>query len=454
MRRILQRIQLLGPCLIAATFVSSVVTHGQDSRSTQRTDRPILETLKDSLKTVNEDIRLLQHFLEASTTDPRIIQHGLTKSWIISNPELRDSLFYAMVAVDSSVQSEAGADAEVLATEMNDLIEVRFGTAVFKGIALKDALAKSSDKRLYEKVVGSSLYSKHVELRNPAFKLPTRFEDDFTPYDKLLEEFTPVTIHTNPEGETAKVDLSLYGLIFKIGPSWGGEIRIGCDEVGFPFWSAGKTSYLITYKRIKLGFELPFRAGRHAVETFPPFTVHSRKLNGTRGMVGEFDLGPVGGLLSFTRLTDLDTRDLTDPNYFAYINTIVQGYYSFGVSLSPTNLVRVKVGAGYHRIVESRLVRKALDPMGTRYEETVLELGKKIYPSPYVKIEYLNKDEPQRFGGSLQYYDYSLLTTAWLEIVPKILYVELKYSWQVLRDPRTWEDTSFIIISPRIRLSL
>jgi hypothetical protein len=171
-------------------------------------------------------------------------------------------------------------------------------------------------------------------------------------------------------------------------------------------------------------------------------------------MVGEFDLGPVGGLLSFTRLTDLDTRDLTDPNYFAYINTIVRGYYSFGVSLSPTNLVRVKVGAGYHRIVESRLVRKALDPMGTRYEETVLELGKKIYPSPYVKIEYLNKDEPQRFGGSLQYYDYSLLTTAWLEIVPKILYVELKYSWQVLRDPRTWEDTSFIIISPRIRLSL
>src|SRR3990172_3192229 len=130
MRRILQRIQLLGPCLIAATFVSSVVTHGQDSRSTQRTDRSILETLKDSLKTVNEDIRLLQHFLEASTTDPRIIQHGLTKSWIISNPELRDSLFYALVAVDSSVQSEAGADAEVLATEMNDLIEVRFGTAV------------------------------------------------------------------------------------------------------------------------------------------------------------------------------------------------------------------------------------------------------------------------------------------------------------------------------------
>jgi hypothetical protein len=440
-------------CVGVTSLLVCSELRGQDPPAANKSNSALLRNLQDSVKALDEEIRLLQHFLEASTVDPRLIRHGSTKSWVISNPELRDSLFYALVAVDSSVQSEAGAEAEVLATESNDVMEVRFGTAVFKGEVLREALAKSSDKRLYEKVAGSYLYSKHVELRNPAFKLPTVIEDDFMPYDKLLVEFTPVTIHQNPQPEKAKVDLSLYGLIVKIGPSWGGEVRVGSDEVGFPFWTSGKTSYLVTYKRVKIGIELPFRPGLHATETFPPFSIRSRKLNGTRGTVGEFDFGPVGGFFSFTRLTDSDMRDLTNPDDFACITRIVQAYYSFGISLTPSNLVRVKIGAGYHGITEARLVKQPLDSSGNRYQETVLGAHETLYPSPYVKLEYINKDMEQRFGGSLQYYDYAILTTAWLEIVPRVLSLEVKLSAPILRDPRKWEDVTFVMISPHISLS-
>jgi hypothetical protein len=449
-----KKFSILTFCLATVFLFLCPVVQAQDTQEPSKSNQALLESLRDSIKSVNEDIRLLQHFLEASTTDPRMYQSSRIKAWAIANPELRDSLFYALVAVDSSVQSEAGADVEVLATETNDVIEVRIGTAVFKGMTLKDALDRSSDKRLYERIAESYKYSKLVELRDMAFRLPTSFGDDFTPYDKVLEEFTPVWIHQNPTQERAKVDLSLYGLIFKIGPSWGGEVRVGSDEIGFPFWASGKTSYLLTYNRIKFGFELPFRPGLHTTETFPPFTIRSRRLNGTRGIVGEFDLGPVGGIASFTRLTDLDTRDLTNSNDFAYITTIVQAYYSFGISLTPTNLIRVKVGLGFHRVTEAQLVRTPLDSAHTQFEESVVTRRPTNYPSPYIKIEYLNKDESQRFGGSLQYYDFGLLTTAWLEIIPKYLSIEMKYAWPLLRDPKKWENSSFLIISPRLRFSI
>jgi hypothetical protein len=440
-------------CLATAMMLLRPDARAQDPRDPEKADQLLLKALRDSIKMVNEDIRLRQHFLEASTANPRLYQTSKIKSWIIENPELRDSLFYAFVAADSSVQSEAGAEVEVLATEGNDVIEVRVGTAVFKGMTLKDALTKSSDSRLYERLVQSYKYSKHVELRDVAFKLPTTIEDDFTPYDKLLEEFTPVWIHLNPSPERAKVDLSLYGLIFRIGPSWGGEVRIGSDEINLPFWTSGKTLYLVTYKQIKFGFELPFRGGLHATETFPPFAIRSRKLNGTRGAVGEFDFGPVGGMFSFTRLTDADARDVTNRNDFSYVTSILQGYYSFGISLTPVNLLRVKVGLGYHRVGTAHIVRTPLDSAGTQFEESIVRDRPANFPSPYIKIEYVNRDLPRRFGGSLQYYDFGVLVTGWLEIVPRYFGLEMKYAWPLLRDPKKWENSSFVIISPRLRLS-
>jgi hypothetical protein len=449
----LHRQFMRGICLVWVLLFCLVEVGAQDSRDPVRKSRSALDALRDSIGIVNEDIRLLQHFLEASTADPRMYQNSLAKSWIIRNPELRDSLFYALVLADSSVESEAGAEPEVLATLNGEIIEVRYGSAVFKGTTLRDALAKSADKRLYEKIVASGKYSKDIETRDPELILPTSYEPELIRYDKLLEEFTPVIKHKNPADVKGIVDASLYGIIFKMGPRWGGEIKIGNDEIGYPFWSSGKMAFLATYKQVKFGFELPFRGGRFSSDVFPPFTLRGRRLNGSRGIVGEFDFGPAGGLFSITRLTEHDTKSLTNPDDFAYITVIGLGYYSFGVSLNPTNLVRAKVGAGYHRVREARVIRRIVDSTSGRYDEFIGFLGQRQFASPYIRFEYINRDIAERFGASIQFYDYILLTTAWLEIVPDVLRLELKYSWKVLRDLRKWEQTDFIVISPRIKFA-
>ena len=425
----------------------------QSSQPLPATDRVAMQQLTDSIKIYNDELSLLQHLLEASTVDARILQHSKIKSWVVGNPALRDSLFYSLMEVDSSIQSEAGAEAEVLATEANDLIQVRFGTAVFKGLTLKDAVAKSSDSRLYQKVVESYRYSKDIELRNPAFKLPTQFDPELIASEKLLADFTPLTLISNPHPVNGRFDISLYGLAFKIGPTWGGEVKIGNDEIGFPFWSSGKMAIMATYKRVKFGFEIPFQPGRSTSELFPPFTLKSRKLSGSRGVVGEADLGVFGGSFSVTRVTMDDRSSLTDPKDFAYVSGILQGYYSFGISLDPINLVRVKVGAGVHRVNEGHIERVPLDSTNTRFGEMIAQGPQSHFAGPYLKIEYLNKDVTDKFSASFQYYDMTLVVTAAMDIIRNVLSVELKYAWPISPDLKKWQNPDFIIVSPRLRIS-
>jgi hypothetical protein len=232
---------------------------------------------------------------------------------------------------------------------------------------------------------------------------------------------------------------------FSIGPSWGGEVRIGNDEIGLPFWSSGKMAFLAAYKRIKFGFELPFHPGRNTSELVPPFTLRGRKLNGTRGILGEFDFGSVGGLLSITRLTSHDTHALTDPSGFYYITGMLQLYYSFGISLNPTDLVRLKLGLGVHRINKARL---EFTPA-----ETIIPRPHTDFVSPYLKFEYLNKGINDRFVASVQFYDLVLLLGGSVEIVPGVVSLEAKYAWQVAPNLREWQNPGFFIVSPRVQFA-
>jgi hypothetical protein len=404
---------------------------------------PTLPALKDSIREYEEDLSILQHLLEAATADPRKLKYTNLRRWVIANPILRDSLFSALMAVDSSLQSEAGADAEVLATSEFDLIEVRFGNAVFKGMTLKNALRKSPDPRLYQKVAESYSYSRDIELRDPQFKLRAPPEVELMTYERMLRDFDPLSSAGAPTPGYTRLDVSLYGLIFKVGPTWGGEIRIGSDELGYPFWSAGKLSLLASYERIKFGFELPLTAGRSSTDVFPPFIIRARQLNGTRGFVAEADFGPVGGKVSFTRLSENDLDRLTDPALFYYITGAVQAYYSFGVALDATNIVRAKLGAGAHRIN----LGSVLPDGGVLKQLSADEF------SPYVKFEYLNKDVSDRFGVSMQFYELTFLFTGSLEIVPNIVSIEAKYSWPVAPDRPPWQAPEFFIVSPHVRFS-
>jgi len=409
---------------------------------------PTFEALRDSIQEYDEHLEILQHFLEVSTSNPRRLEYTGLRRWVISNPTLRDSLFTALMAADSSLQSEAGAEAEVLSTPSADLIEVRFGNAVFKGMTLSNALEKSGRERLYERVAESYQYSKDVELRNPEYKLQTPVYMELMTNEVMLDRFDPLGRAGYPKPLTRRVDLSLYGLMFKAGPKWGGEIRFGNDELGYPFWSSGNISFLASYERIKFGFGIPFTGGRNASEFFPPFVIRGRQLNGTRGLVAEADFGPVGGKVSMTRLSEKDLDGLTDPTLFYYLTGITQAWYSFGVAITPTTLVRARVGGGVHRVNEATL---GVNPMTSA---TVIGRGpnQNVF-SPYVKLEFLNQHSSDEYGLSIQFYELTFLFTGSLEIIPNILSLEAKYCWPISPDRPPWQTPEFLIVSPHVRYS-
>lgn len=409
------------------------------------------QSLRDSIEMAGEIVNLLQNILEASTVDRKLYLHSHVKSWVVSNPALRDSLFYALMATDSSMQSEAGSDAEILATEDNDLIEARFGTAVFKGTALKQAIEKSGDRYLYQKVIESSNYSRDIELRDSTFVLPTAFEAGLLPNEILLDRFSFLRTRAASDPAAGRVDFSAYGLSFRVGPVWGGEVRMGNDELGLPFWESGKTTFLALYKQVKVGFELPTSIGRNNSEFL--FPLRSRLLNGTRGVAGEFDFGTIGGYISSTRFVDNDRATLTDPRNFYYITDELLGYTSFGFSLTQTSWARVKVGVGYEQVREGTFARGGVDTTGAPLGNQSTQLNQFDISSPYLSFEYLHEEGDEAYGCNLQYFNSSILTSVWLQIIPNYLRIEMKVSKPILRNLRAWENEDFIMVSPRLLLS-
>ncbi|MFI5252737.1 MAG: hypothetical protein ACHQQQ_09940 [Bacteroidota bacterium] len=409
-------------------------------------DVPIIENIPilaliDSITLINEQLAYFQTILEASTIDPTMYYHAQVKAWRITNPVLRDSLFYALMAVDSSIQSESGTDAEVLASQTNDLIEVRFGTSVFKGLTLKDAIEKSTDKFLYRKVVESGNYSKDIELRDSNFAIPTPLQPELLTTDQLEDKF--LKLGTKTVRHFGMFDASLYGLNFKIGPYWGGTVKFGKDELGLPFWTAGTATILASYKEIKLGFQLPINGGRGGGENFPVFPIRNRVLDGARGISGEFDVGNFGGYFTSASLSTSDRDGLTRYDKFYYLSQELLLYYSFGFSLNNMNFMRVKIGAADAQFQQASLVPPiASGDIATSYNNVEANL--------YLKMDYIHESPNERFGGGLQLFDLSLMGTAWLDIVPHTLSVELKYVTIINRSVRDWELPNFVIVSPRL----
>ena len=410
-------------------------------------DDPVLSGLQDSIKMYDKEINALQHTLEGATIDWERLRYSAVRSWIIGNPSLRDSLFYALMAVDSSVQSEAGAEALVLATPANDIIEVRFGNAVFKGMTLQNAIQRSRNRTLYADIANSYRYSRDIELRDPEYALESEYEPQLLSNDLLLDYYSPFGPRSDEQPWRFRSDLSLSGIRFRVGELWGGEYKIGNEEINFPFWTSGKMAFLATYKGIKLGFELPFTGGQGPSDAFPPFILRPRKLNGTRGLAGEFDFGPFGGKLSFTRLTSDDLDALTDPNNFYYITNYAQAWFSFGVGLTPSNFVRAKVGGGTHRVNQAML---GTAPDGST---DVVPLSTQDFFSPYLKFEYLNEDIAEHFRVSVQYYDVTLVSTAYLEVVENLVGIELMYVWPLSADRPAWQNPEFLMITPHISVN-
>ncbi|MBI5474522.1 MAG: hypothetical protein HY961_19470 [Ignavibacteriae bacterium] len=412
---------------------------------------PAAETMADSLHSLNHELLILQDALEAATVDNSMLDFTSVKAWELSNATLRDSVFFLLLGADSSLLSDAGANGLVIATNSNDLIEIRFGSSSFKGDRLRNILAASSDKGLYQRIATSYPYSKGIELREADFKIPTPFEPLLMSYPTLANTFGDMSLQSDMDHNPRRADISLFGVQFKASPDWGAEFKLGNDEIGFPFWSSGKMAFLATYKRVKFGFELPFSGGLKTSNLFPPFVVRARHLNGTRGIVGQFDFGMLGGLLSITRLTNSDLASLTSRDFFYYISAVTQLYYSFGVYFSPSIMARAKVGGALYRVNQAT-VGNAADPAGRTIPGHVYEGPRQVILGPHLSFEYLHRDgDVDRFRGGVQFFDMTLLLSGEMAIIEDVLSLELKYAWPVGASRRPWQTPEYLIASPHIK---
>ncbi|MFI5252736.1 MAG: hypothetical protein ACHQQQ_09935 [Bacteroidota bacterium] len=252
----------------------------------------------------------------------------------------------------------------------------------------------------------------------------------------------------NPEPKDVYFEASLFGGNIKFANGWGIDAQIGNDDIGYPFWSAGTADLSLFIDQIKLGLVVPIDVGNKPTNFVAPFNIPARKLNGTTGFSAQYSFPAASGTFDFhflsssfsNRDSNITYTSLTDA-YF--IRTMLQGFYSRNLgTINNEHFFTMSVGVGYHEIIRGEIQK----------DYSVFIADKFDYYSPIIKLNY-KRSGIHTYGVELQSYSSTLMVTAWIEIVKDFIYTDLKYSLPVFRDPEPWENSYFIMLSPRIRLA-
>ena len=243
-------------------------------------------------------------------------------------------------------------------------------------------------------------------------------------------------------------DASLFGGSLRFSNGLGVEVRVGEDEIGYPFWSSGTVQYLLLLDQLKLGAVAPINSGLDESDLLGPLTILSRKLNGAPGFVAEFDQrvgdSKLEARFSTSSLSKRNSADAyPDASNLYYLHTIGQLALSHEFSLENGEyLVGLKGGLGFHQVGRGAV----------QIDGSITTNDKTNYFSPIVKLEYIRHGFPM-YGFAVQYYSSSVLLTAWTELVKNFVYFDLKYSTPVFRAAQPWEQPYFLMASPRIRFA-
>lgn len=262
------------------------------------------------------------------------------------------------------------------------------------------------------------------------------------------------------------LDLSMFRAMLAV-YNWNLDVRLGDEEFGYPFWSSGELNVMAGYKNlVKLGVTLHTGLGKDQEwNIIGPVGVKPRALDGIFGLTGRFNLDrdfPValGGAFTVGSL-EKEYESLTNSSLFYYIPTALQVYYPVlfkDAEANARNIVQIKIGYGFHRVKSGHVIQKSeigilRDGRMLQQEDvgTVVSTTERDVNSPYVKVEFMNLNENNKYGFSVQYYGGSMIIGAWLEIVPDIFRIEGKYA-TLLRDKYPWDSSPILLFSPRVRL--
>lgn len=254
------------------------------------------------------------------------------------------------------------------------------------------------------------------------------------------------TISFEEKPKRVTVDMSLFSGSLRYGNGWGLQVAMGKDEIGYPFWYTGQADFMIIIHQLKLGVSIPYGFGLVGIEGVGPVSLQPRKLDGAPGMVTQFNhlFGDFNFKARFYigELTKVHARgNLVDPMNVYFVNSIGQLSLSRSFEYRGGGHVFTYTGGlGYHKIGCGIL--DTLDNVST--------FDKITFFSPLVKTELIFHGV-ETFGVEVQYYSNIISVGAWLELLKNFVYIEGKYSLPIIRSPKPWERSYFVMISPRFR---
>lgn len=415
------------------------------------------EPLVDTLRAMRHRIERLQGVLDKVTFGPQSYYFTRLRSWSIPlSDALNDTIsryFFEVLDNDSSFIESPG-DIQVIATPepSTDLVALYFAGngKDRKGQRLREVLEAKKDRDMYRRILESREYNEDKELIDRRFRIadfsgPHLVKDA----DSVLVSFDRYSLSVDHHNETVITIRVPDNIRIRFGNMWGLEAKLGNDELGLPVWSSGNLAFMALYNQIKVGGQIPFKWGTAATAGQLSSIWKPRGLDGTYGVVGEFDWAFAGGsfVIGFPRSDVNGTfADTADTASIYTIRAAGQIWYSFTVGINnKANLLRIKAGLGIEHIGHSLLIRgrDEIEPFENRF-----------FWSPYFKAEFMNQQFARRFGMSVQYFRDIALLNLWLEIIPEQLRVEAKYSTLVIRTRDPWEPPYFFTIGIPYTFSL
>ena len=271
-------------------------------------------------------------------------------------------------------------------------------------------------------------------------------------------------------------------------PNWKLSYTIGNDEIGLPRWSTGISSLSIGFKnQMSVGVVMPMNMV--APDLPGPLSFEKNLMSSPSGYNVAFDFTfgfpfSLGGNLTVIndfdgmkayehlKVMNYDFDPLVDikdyNNDFFHISTIAQVYYPIMFkdnAVNPSIAFRLNLGGAYMQIKRDHLIN-ASDRFGVTVGEKadrvfrqedigkMVTLGKEEdVVDVYVRMSFINLRSANRYGMGIQYFGGRMMTDAFLELT-EWLRVEAKYSF-LLREKEIWEtESSYFLITPRLRIGL
>jgi hypothetical protein len=406
----------------AALIVPLAWTHQMWAQLSEVTGQPAIDSigvLRSVLEAKKEDRERLDRMLNALNSVDSVYKVYFP-AWIIRDEDLRQRIYkvfrgrYSNVAPDSAVIVVANP-------EKGEILQVSIGKAAMGPQEIRIVMSDSLRRDI---------------LRG---NYPQRMIESAPAKERKRIPFgaKPVVV---------SMDASLFGGALLFGNGWGIELKIGHDEIGYPFWATGDARLMAVFDRLKLGVMIPLNFGKKQPKILDPLAIRPRHLNGATGISAEYDQPVksdlVGARFSLGELNKYVGGQLTDDKSPYYIHTIGQLFYSHRMSfLEGAHLLTVSAGLGFHQIAQGEVLP----------DDRIVATKKWNFFSPIVRMDYIRHGD-EMYGVTVQYYSSILYVSGWIELVRNFIYVDLRYAAPIVRSPKPWEQPYFHMISPRFRL--